>query len=95
MKIGEVLKELRVSKNLTQVQVSQRTRISQTFLSQIETGAKSPSKQMMKILCDLYNIPPVFVAWKATTENDVQKKKVGAFRKIKPAMDKLIDEFLN
>ena len=94
MKTGEVLREFRQEKRLTQVQVSERAKVSQTFLSQLEAGIKNPSPKMLKKLCDLYGIPTVFVFWKATTESDVQKNKITAFRKIKPAMDELIDQFL-
>lgn len=92
MSIGEILKEVRQSKKLTQMEVSKRARVSQTFLSQLEAGIKNPSKGMLKKLCDLYGVPPIIVLWKGASEDDVQKGKLGAFRKLKPLVDRLIDE---
>lgn len=95
MNLGEVLKEIRLSKKITQVQVFEKAKVSQPFLSQLEAGIKNPSQKMLKKLCDLYGIPTQFVMWMAMTEADVQKKKLPAFRKLKPAVDNLIEEFLN
>lgn len=94
MDIGEILKEIRQSKKLTQVKVSERAKVSQTFLSQLEAGIKNPSKKMLQKLCDLYGIPPIIVLWKATTEKDIQKGKLGIFRKLKPALDAIVDEII-
>lgn len=95
MNLGEVLKEIRLSKKITQAQVFERAGVSQPFLSQLEAGIKNPSPKMLKKLCDLYSIPTPLVIWKSMTEADVQKKKIAAFRRLKPAMDNLIEEFLN
>lgn len=92
MNIGTVLKDLRVGKNLTQITVQNRTGISQTFLSQLENGDKLPSRKMLKRLSDLYGVPPIIVLWKGANESDVQKSKLSAFRKLKPLVDRLIDE---
>lgn len=94
MEIGAVLKDLRITRNFTQVQVASKTRVSQTFLSQIETGAKNPSKSMLARLCDLYNVPPQIVIFKSLTAKDVPKKKVSLFYKLKPVIDSLIDEII-
>ncbi len=92
MKLGEVLKEIRLSKKITQKQVGERTSISQPFLSQLEAGLKNPSPKMLKRLSDLYGVPPQLVVFKSITENDIQKKKLSLYRKLKPTIDELIDE---
>lgn len=50
------LKEIRNSCNLTLIQVSKNTGISESFLSQLETGHRRPSVDVAKKLGDFYKI---------------------------------------
>jgi transcriptional regulator with XRE-family HTH domain len=94
MEIGATLRQIRRDKNLSQVTVCKRMKISQTYLSQIEKGAKEPSGEMMRKICRFYKVPAQVVVWRSLTEKDISPKKISAFRQLKPAVDNLIDEVL-
>lgn len=94
MKIGAVLRELRESRRLTQMNVSEQADISQTFLSQLEAGFKNPSAKTLNKLCALYGVPPQIAVFKSIEEGDIQKKKLPIYRKLKPTIDELISELI-
>lgn len=50
MKLGEVIKDLRLKNNIKQVELAKISEISNTYLSDIENGRTIPSiKTLMKI----------------------------------------------
>jgi transcriptional regulator with XRE-family HTH domain len=94
MDLGRALREIRRKKDKTQVDVTGKLKISQTYLSQIENGTKEPSAQMLRKLCKYYKVPVVIVMWMATETHDVEKKKQLAFNQIGPALTSLVNEIL-
>jgi len=52
--IGEILKNIRETKNISLQQVSQKTNINFTLLSRIETGKRLPTKEQIKKLANFY-----------------------------------------
>ena len=88
-----LLKEAREAKGLTQVQVCKKAKISQTFLSQVESGGKNPSPAMLKKICKVYGVPSQIVAYKSIEEKDVRPEMIDVFRKLHPPMLELINEF--
>lgn len=56
MNISEKLKELRKSKNLTQLQIAKILNISKTGYASWEQGLAEPGIQYLKKLCALYDI---------------------------------------
>lgn len=54
--LGEKLKELRKSKNLSLKEVGLNIGISHNFLSEIENGKKEPSKETLRELAKFYGI---------------------------------------
>lgn len=55
--LGAKLKQLRKEKNLTLVQLSELTGISQPYLSQIEADKKNPSAVYLHKLSDVLEVP--------------------------------------
>ena len=53
MSVGENIRRIRESKNLTQVYVAKRVGISAAMLCQIERGTKNPSLQVGKEIADV------------------------------------------
>ena len=50
------LKKLRNSRNLTLKELSERVKISQTYLNQMENGAREPTLRMLEKLAKFYGI---------------------------------------
>jgi len=54
--LGEYLKSLRVKSGMTQVEVSEAIGYTQVVLSQYESGSRSPSREAMEKLSELYKV---------------------------------------
>jgi transcriptional regulator with XRE-family HTH domain len=94
MSTGTALKVIREHRKKTQTDVSRRLKVSQTYLSQIETEKREPSTEMLRKLCKYYKVPPIVVHWMAVEEKDVEKRKQPIFRELKPAIDDLIQALI-
>lgn len=92
MKIATALLKARKDRGLRQNEVAKRVKLSQTYLSQIETGGKVPSIDVIETLAKEYNIPFPIMMWHSLTENDVKKGKLDIYRKLKPTVDNLIND---
>ena len=93
MNIGQLTKKLRKNRSLKQGAVAKELGISQTYLSQLEKGARNPSSGMIDKLAMFYQIPAPVMGWLTMTEDLVPENKRESFKQIKPAMDALVEEF--
>ena len=55
--LGESLRELRTSENLTLREVSGRARVSLGYLSEIERGQKEASSELLNAICGALDLP--------------------------------------
>jgi len=92
MNIGNALLKARKNRGLRQNEVAARVDITQSYLSQIETGDKIPSIDVIEVLAKEYNIPFPIMMWGAITEKDVKKGKLDIYNKLKPTIDNLIND---
>lgn len=95
MNIGQALLKARKDNGFRQKQVCNKVGISQTYLSQIETGRKIPSIDVINVLTEEYGLPFPIMMWNTLTEKDVRKAKLYIFRKLKPTIDNLIADIFN
>ena len=56
MKLGEKIKLLRKSKNITQDQLASMLNINRNYLSRVETGKSEPSSSVLKNIATIFNI---------------------------------------
>ena len=90
MKLEKTLKQIRLEKELKQKDAAVLIGLSQTYLSQIESGAKDVSMQSLDKICKAYKIPKPAVLLRAMDESDVDESKREIFKSIKPALVNLI-----
>lgn len=90
MNYSEALRTLRFNSKMKQKDVAVKAKISQTYLSQIETGGKVPAHDVITKLCKVYGVPPISFYWLAIGDKDVKKSKLSEFKKIKPLVDDVI-----
>jgi transcriptional regulator with XRE-family HTH domain len=55
--LGESLRELRTSENLTLREVSGRAQVSLGYLSEIERGQKEASSELLNAICGALGVP--------------------------------------
>jgi len=94
MNLGQAIIHLRVNRmSQTQDLFAHNVGITQTYLSQIENGKKKPSTDLLQRIAEYVDVPLPVLFWFSITESDVKKKRLEAFRLLKPTTDALINSF--
>lgn len=86
MNIGNAIKQVRQHFEVSQVELSEKTGLSQTSISQIESGAKNPSKSSIKKICDAFEIPEAILYVMGMEDADVPVSRKHAYKELYPAM---------
>lgn len=92
MKLGLSIKTLRNHRGLKQKVFAEKIGISQSYLSQIEHGAKSPSMDVIESISRFLEIPIPVMFWFGLSESDVKEDKVRFYKVLKPLADNLVKE---
>lgn len=95
MNIGMSIRNIRKERvpQLTQYEFAQHIGITQTYLSQIETGAKTPKISVLETISEKFEIPLPIIFWFGLEEKDIAEHKKEYFKFLKPTVDAMIDEF--
>ncbi len=93
MDLGNVIKNIRKQKGLTQNEFASLCGITQTYLSQIERNLKEPNLSTLKSISEKLNIPLPILFFLSMTEDDVQPNKRKAFEIVSPSVKSLVNEF--
>ncbi len=56
MKLGEKIKEIRKSKNISQENLAGMLKVNRNYLSRIETGKSEPTSSILKHIAEIFNI---------------------------------------
>jgi len=91
MNYGLMIKTLRTGKKENQNSFSSKLGISQTYLSQLEKGKKTPSPHLLERISIYVDIPLAILFWYSITEFDIKDEKRELFKDLKPSIDKLIE----
>lgn len=86
MNIGNAIKQVREHFGVSQVELSKKTGISQTAISQMEKGPKQPSKGSIEKICKAFDIPVALLYVIGMQESDVSASRKHAYDKLYPAM---------
>lgn len=94
MDIGKAVKELRRVKNFSQVELAEKASISQTALSQIETGRKRPGKATLETICSALGVPVSMMYTYAFEREDVPKEKRVLYDQLFPVIQLLVTQLV-
>lgn len=86
MNIGTAIKRIRKQKGLNQLDLSEKAGITQTALSQIESGKKSPNTRTVEKISEALQIPVSLLYLLAIEDNDVPDSKKDDFQKLFPKL---------
>ncbi|MFN8288960.1 MAG: helix-turn-helix transcriptional regulator [Chitinophagaceae bacterium] len=86
MNIGNAIKQVRQHFEISQVELSDRTGLSQTSISQIESGAKNPSKSSIRKICEAFEIPEAILYVMGMEDSDVPPSRKYAYKELYPEM---------
>ena len=56
--VGERIKKIRISKNLTQLEFAKMCKFDRTYLSRIENGKQNLTLEIFFLICDKLEISP-------------------------------------
>jgi transcriptional regulator with XRE-family HTH domain len=93
MDLGNVIKNIRKQKGLTQNEFASLCDITQTYLSQIEGNLKEPNLSTLKAISERLNVPLPILFFLSMTEDDIQPNKRKAFGIVSPSVKSLVNEF--
>lgn len=94
MNIGNTIKEVRKEKGISQGELAKLCEISQTSLSQIETGAKSPSKNTLEKICRHLEVSEALIYVLSLEEEDIPENKKDIYKTIYPSVRNLLDAII-
>lgn len=86
MNLGNAIKQVRQHFEVSQVELSRMTGLSQTSISQIESGAKNPSKSTIQKICTAFEIPEAILYVMGMEDADVPASRKRAYDELYPAM---------
>lgn len=86
MNIGHAIKQVRTHFGYSQVELSEATGLSQTSISQIESGVKNPSKRTIAAICKEFEIPEAILYVMGMEDTDVPASRKSAYKQLYPAM---------
>lgn len=84
MNIGNAIKVVRTHYGLSQEDLSLKTGLSQTSISQIENGVKQPSKRSIIKICNTLEIPEAILYIIGIEDSDVPASRRKMFEKLYP-----------
>lgn len=91
MNVGEAIKLLRHRKNIKQKDFCKLVGITQSYLSLIEKGHRTPTLQVLENIAKECQQPLPILFWFMVDESDVPEEKKEAYRILKPTVDEMIN----
>jgi len=92
MKLGKTIKEIRKSKGLNQAQLAEKSGISQTALSQIESDKRFPNQITLQNLCNALGTKPSAIYILSATIDDVPEENKETFNTVFPQIKSLLEK---
>lgn len=93
MDLGNIIKNIRKQKKLTQKEFASSCGITQTYLSQIESNHKDPNISVLKNISEKLDIPLPILFFLSLTDDDIQENKKNIFKMLNPLIKNLFNEF--
>jgi transcriptional regulator with XRE-family HTH domain len=93
IKIGEVLRQQRKLRHLTQKQLAAKVNVSQCYLAQIEKGRRLVSLPILEKFSNYFEMPLGILFFLTLDSDDVCTSKKKSFNQIAPAIYAMIEKF--
>jgi transcriptional regulator with XRE-family HTH domain len=93
-KLGARIKLLRENSGLTQEELSETAGISQNFMSQLETGRRSPSLPTINKIASVLNVP-IYMFFKFDPEDKPKKIVIKNYDSLISSLNKKEQAFLS
>ena len=84
MNIGLAIRSIRKKLGISQFELAEKCDISQTSLSQIESGIKRPSPRTLKKVCESLSVPESVIYIVAMQHDDIPSSKKNIYQVVYP-----------
>lgn len=92
VELGQTLLRWRKRRGLTQAELSQKSGLSQVFISLLENGNKQPSLETLEVLSKCLDVPVAVIVFQASSEEDMETKTGQAiYKELSSALKRLAD----
>ena len=72
-KIGEIIKKLRISRNISQPELAEMLGISPSMMGMIEQGRRKPSDDAKLKICEIFNVSMDYLMGRTTMKNPTRE----------------------
>lgn len=94
MTFGSTLKQLRKKKGINQELLAKRIGVTQTYLSLLESGRKTPSINLLNSLSDELEIPASVLGYLSLNKENINNDRTQSFEKLNPLIEELIQQLI-
>jgi len=94
MNLGAAIKKIRKEKGISQADLSKKISVSQTSISQIESGAKWPHRATLIMIAGALNIPVFSLFIHSVEKNDIRPGKRHLYDAVYPDILTLLKKLL-
>lgn len=94
MNLGAAIKQLRIEKKFSQVELAARSGLSQTALSQIEKG-KRPGINTLKKISVALDVPESLIYIVGIEKEDISGEKQDIYERLFPVIKSLVKQLAN
>jgi transcriptional regulator with XRE-family HTH domain len=91
---GDCIKKIRKGLGLTQSEFGEKIDVSQTHLSQIESGLKMPSREVIENMSYVFDIPIAVLYLYMSKEEDLTTSSKMIMHKYQALFENILNEFI-
>lgn len=91
MKLGIIIRDMRIRKGLSQGELADASDLSQTYLSQIENNQKEPNISTLRRIAKELGIPLPVLFYLSLGVEDIPDEKRKAFELLSPTIKSLVE----
>lgn len=91
MEIGDTIKTLRLKRDITQLDLARRLKVSQGFLSLIEKNDREPSFVLVRKIAAALKVPEQLIYLLSCESNPYQKRYSKQLSRIANALDDILN----
>jgi transcriptional regulator with XRE-family HTH domain len=95
MTIGEIIKKLRKERKLSQIELADESKISRTYISEIESGKRNPTVEILERIGGVLHIPFPIISYLTLDINSLPVIHQKTFHEIEAAAYAMIDYYMN
>jgi len=92
MNIGGAIEGLRKKKEIRQNELAEKAKITQSYLSLIESNKKEPNLKTLRAIAEALEVPLPIIFFLSITEDDIPRGKKESYKLLSPLVNSVIQD---